>query len=64
MEDCLQQQLHANYAIGQDTRAMKAVVGEEALSVDELTYLEFVDNFVETQFIQQGPCKDGKGLWP
>merc|ERR1712137_1159828 len=25
-------QLYANYAIGQDTRALKAVVGEEALS--------------------------------
>ena len=28
-------QLYANYAIGQDTRVMKAVVGEEALSEDE-----------------------------
>merc|ERR1712062_961351 len=28
-------QLYANYAIGQDTRAMKAVVGEDALSSDE-----------------------------
>merc|ERR1712021_56855 len=31
-------QLYANYAIGQDTRAMKAVVGEEALSEDEHKY--------------------------
>merc|ERR1712005_104104 len=47
-------QLYANYAIGQDTRAMKAVVGEEALSEDEHKYLEFTDKF-ETSFIQQGP---------
>merc|ERR1711907_783412 len=32
-------QLYANYAIGQDTRAMKAVVGEEALSEDEHKFL-------------------------
>merc|ERR1712188_197188 len=32
-------QMYANYAIGQDTRAMKAVVGEEALSEDEHKYL-------------------------
>merc|ERR1712070_458660 len=47
-------QLYANYAIGQDTRAMKAVVGEEALSPDDLLYLEFTDKF-EEQFIAQGP---------
>merc|ERR1711862_1033709 len=46
-------QMYANYAIGQDTRAMKAVVGEEALSEDEHKYLEFTDKF-ETRFIQQG----------
>merc|ERR1712060_510570 len=47
-------QLYANYAIGQDTRAMKAVVGEEALSADEHTYLEFTDKF-EQEFLAQGP---------
>lgn len=47
-------QLYANYAAGQDTRAMKAVVGEEALSEDEHKFLEFCDKF-ELQFIQQGP---------
>merc|ERR1712023_355229 len=47
-------QLYANYAIGQDTRAMKAVVGEEALSEDEHKYLEFTDKF-ETKFLAQGP---------
>ena len=30
-------QLYANYAIGQDLRAMTAVVGEESLSEDELS---------------------------
>merc|ERR1712072_173534 len=38
-------QLYANYAIGQDTRAMKAVVGEEALNSDDLLYLEFIEKF-------------------
>merc|ERR1712193_321240 len=45
-------QLYACYAIGQDTRAMKAVVGEEALSEDEHKYLEFTDKF-ESDFIAQ-----------
>jgi V-type H+-transporting ATPase subunit B len=47
-------QLYANYAIGQDTRAMKAVVGEEALSEDEHKYLQFTDKF-EQEFVRQGP---------
>merc|ERR1711981_1529019 len=50
-------QLYANYAIGQDTRAMKAVVGEEALSEDEHKYLEFTDKF-ETKFLAQGPYEN------
>merc|ERR1711968_4921 len=50
-------QLYANYAIGQDTRAMKAVVGEEALSDDEHKYLEFTDKF-EERFIAQGPYQN------
>merc|ERR1719498_945783 len=50
-------QLYANYAIGQDTRAMKAVVGEEALSEDEHKYLEFTEKF-EEQFIAQGPYQN------
>ena len=37
-------QLYANYAIGQDLRAMTAVVGEESLSEDELEYLEFTES--------------------
>merc|ERR1712178_44354 len=50
-------QMYANYAIGQDTRAMKAVVGEEALSDDEHKYLEFTDKF-EAEFIAQGPYQN------
>jgi V-type H+-transporting ATPase subunit B len=47
-------QLYANYAIGVDTRAMKAVVGEEALNEDDHLYLEFIDKF-ESRFLAQGP---------
>lgn len=46
-------QLYANYAIGKDTMAMKAVVGEEALSSDDKNYLEFLEKF-ESRFITQG----------
>ncbi|BAM42097.1 vacuolar ATP synthase subunit beta [Theileria orientalis strain Shintoku] len=46
-------QLYSDYAIGQDTRAMKAVIGEEALSSEDLLYLEFTDNF-ENKFLRQG----------
>merc|ERR1711934_1287965 len=50
-------QMYANYAIGQDTRAMKAVVGEEALSEDEHKYLEFTEKF-EEKFLTQGPYEN------
>lgn len=46
-------QLYANYAIGKDVQAMKAVVGEEALTPDDLLYLEFLGKF-EKNFISQG----------
>lgn len=46
-------QLYANYAIGKDVQAMKAVVGEEALSSDDMLYLEFLQKF-EKNFIAQG----------
>mmetsp|Transcript_14425 Transcript_14425/g.58422 ORF Transcript_14425/g.58422 Transcript_14425/m.58422 type:complete len:328 (+) Transcript_14425:407-1390(+) len=36
-------QLYAAYAIGKDVIAMKAVVGEEALSQEDMLYLEFHD---------------------
>ena len=45
-------QLYANYAIGKDVQAMKAVVGEEALSSEDLLYLEFLDKF-ESKFVNQ-----------
>lgn len=45
-------QLYANYAIGKDTLAMKAVVGEEALSAEDKLALEFLDKF-EQKFIAQ-----------
>jgi len=46
-------QLYANYAVGKDVQAMKAVVGEEALTDEDLLYLEFVDKF-EHKFLKQG----------
>jgi len=46
-------QMYANYAIGKDVQAMKAVVGEEALSNEDLLYLDFLDKF-ENKFIAQG----------
>jgi len=50
-------QLYAGYAIGQDTRAIKAVVGEEALNEEDLLYLEFIDKF-ESRFVAQGPLEN------
>jgi V-type H+-transporting ATPase subunit B len=46
-------QLYACYAIGKDVQAMKAVVGEEALSAEDLLYFEFLEKF-EKEFINQG----------
>lgn len=51
---CLQ---YACYAIGKDVQAMKAVVGEEALTSDDLLYLEFLQKF-EKNFISQGELVD------
>ena len=45
-------QLYAKYAIGRDAAAMKAVVGEEALSSEDKLSLEFLDKFERT-FISQ-----------
>jgi V-type H+-transporting ATPase subunit B len=47
-------QLYAFYAIGKDTQAMKAVVGEEALSEEDRLYLEFLEKF-ERDFLSQDP---------
>lgn len=46
-------QMYAKYAIGKDAAAMKAVVGEEALSPEDLDNIKFLDSF-ESKFIQQG----------
>ena len=46
--------MYAFYAIGKDTQAMKAVVGEEALTEDDKLYLEFLEKF-ENDFLRQGP---------
>jgi len=46
-------QLYAAYAQGKDVMAMKAVVGEEALSKEDHMYLRFVEKF-EGNFISQG----------
>ncbi|MGH0162073.1 UNVERIFIED_CONTAM: hypothetical protein FKN15_042411, partial [Acipenser sinensis] len=50
-------QLYACYAIGKDVQAMKAVVGEEALTPEDLLYLEFLHKF-EKNFIAQGPYEN------
>lgn len=46
-------QLYACYAIGKDVQAMKAVIGEEALSEEDQLYLQFLTKF-EKNFISQG----------
>jgi V-type H+-transporting ATPase subunit B len=47
-------QLYACYAIGKDVMAMKAVVGVEALSSEDLLYLDFLEKY-ETKFVAQVP---------
>lgn len=49
-------QMYANYAIGKDVLAMKAVVGEEALTQEDLLYLEFLEKF-ERKFLTQGNAR-------
>ncbi|KAF6014188.1 hypothetical protein HII13_000533 [Brettanomyces bruxellensis] len=50
-------QLYAKYAIGKDAAAMKAVVGEDALSTEDKLSLEFLEKFEKT-FISQGAYED------
>lgn len=45
-------QMYSFYAQGKDTQAMKAVVGEDALTADDHNYLLFHDRF-ETEFVKQ-----------
>eukprot|EP00479_Gromia_sphaerica_P009665 TRINITY_DN4153_c0_g1_i1.p1 TRINITY_DN4153_c0_g1~~TRINITY_DN4153_c0_g1_i1.p1 ORF type:complete len:118 (-),score=17.68 TRINITY_DN4153_c0_g1_i1:293-646(-) len=64
-------QLYASYAAGQDTLALKAVIGEEALGPDDLLNLEFFTKILKTSlcdkentkidrfsilWISHGPC--------
>lgn len=46
-------QMYALYATGRDAAAMKAVVGEEALSANDKLALEFLERF-ERDFVGQG----------
>lgn len=43
-------QLYANYAIGKDVQAMKAVVGEEALSSEDL--VSYLSHFSIKSFVR------------
>ena len=54
-------QLYANYAIGRDVQAMKAVVGEEALSSEDMLYLEFLEKF-ESKFVNQVGRQQWEGV--
>ncbi|KNC52343.1 V-type proton ATPase subunit B 1 [Thecamonas trahens ATCC 50062] len=47
-------QLYAAVAIGNDVEAMKAVVGDDALTPEDMLYLAFKDQF-ENKFVSQGP---------
>ena len=57
MEVCYQ--LYTLYSDAKDILALKAVVGEEALTDDDRKYLDFLDKFDNT-FLRQGPkeCRD------
>eukprot|EP00300_Choanocystis_sp_HF-7_P030553 c39414_g1_i1.p2 GENE.c39414_g1_i1~~c39414_g1_i1.p2 ORF type:complete len:530 (-),score=123.56 c39414_g1_i1:11-1522(-) len=46
-------QLYANYAMGKDVEAMKAVIGEEALTPEDRLYFQFLEQF-EDRYVQQG----------
>ena len=45
-------QMYAAYAIARDILAMKAVVGEEALSTEDLLHLQFLEKY-ENMFLRQ-----------
>lgn len=46
-------QLYAKYAIGKDALAMKAVIGEESLTLEDKLSIEFLERF-EKSFVGQG----------
>merc|ERR1712153_176424 len=47
-------QMYVLYATGQDTEAMKSVVGEEALTEEDKMHLDFLIRF-NSEFVNQGP---------
>jgi V-type H+-transporting ATPase subunit B len=47
-------QMYANYAAGKEANSLKAVVGEEALSIEEKRNLDFERDF-EAKFLTQDP---------
>ena len=49
-------QLYANYAIAKDIQAMKAVIGEEALSEEDHLYLDFIQRY-DDKFLNQGSAE-------
>jgi len=50
-------QMYANYAAGKETQALKAVVGEEALSIEEKRYIQFESEY-EARFVTQDPYEN------
>lgn len=54
-------QMYAKYAIGKDAAAMKAVVGEEALSPEDKLALEFLDKF-EKRYVHGAEGKSDSHL--
>ncbi len=50
-------QLYSAYANGKDLRSLSAIVGEEALSANDRSYLKFADAF-EDRYVRQGPDED------
>jgi V/A-type H+-transporting ATPase subunit B len=49
----LSDQLYAAYARGNDIRRLRDIVGDDALSAIDKTYLQFADGF-EERFVGQG----------
>merc|ERR1711981_451248 len=52
--DSVCNQMYVLYATGQDTEAMKSVVGEEALTEEDKMHLDFLGKFNQ-EFVNQGP---------
>lgn len=50
-------QMYFNYAAGKEVQALKAVVGEDALSIEEKRYLEFEVEY-ENKFVKQDPYEN------